>query len=137
MEDFLGRMTGANAGVGGGAVNVLLRKCVSAAAMFSVILSSSAVIVTNSFVIVEGEGVRVDDDGSICLDENASSQVTVTARPGWLVNGRSSMVVSSAKLNSAGLKMTSRLGEDNHHIHYYPSKDTDKHASIALTLRYL
>ena len=39
--------------------------------------------------------------------------VTVTARPGWLVNGRESVSYPSAKGLSGGLKFTSRLGEDH------------------------
>ena len=50
---------------------------------------SFAASFTNSFVTVEGDGVRIADDGSIHFP-NAKSPVAVevTARSGWKVNGR-------------------------------------------------
>lgn len=45
----------------------------------------------NSFFTVDGEGVSVAADGSVCIDAGASGPVRITARSGWLVNGRESV----------------------------------------------
>lgn len=69
--------------------------------------------VSNSFVTIEGDGVISDGSGGVIRSEHASGPVTVTARPGWLVNGRESISYPSAKAFSAGLQITSKLGEDH------------------------
>ena len=74
---------------------------------------ASAARVSNSFVTIEGDGVIPDGNGGIIRSECGSGPVTVTARPGWLVNGRESVSYPSAKGLSGGLKFTSRLGEDH------------------------
>ena len=68
---------------------------------------------SNSFLTVEGEGVSIADDGGICVEAGASGPVRVTARPGWLVNGRESIAFESARGLSRGLNLTSKLGEDH------------------------
>ena len=52
---------------------------------------------SNSFFTIEGEGVRIASDGGVCVDAGASGPVTLTARSGWLVNGRESIVYPSPK----------------------------------------
>lgn len=47
--------------------------------------------VTNSFVIADGPGVSIAQDGNIICDKSASGDIEVTARSGWLVNGRRSI----------------------------------------------
>ena len=68
---------------------------------------------SNSFFTIEGEGVRIASDGGVCVDAGASGPVTLTARSGWLVNGRESIVYLSPKGLSSGLILTSKLGEDH------------------------
>lgn len=53
--------------------------------------------VTNSFVIVEGQGVSISQDGNIILDKSTSGDIKVTARSGWLVNGRDSVSLSASR----------------------------------------
>ena len=60
----------------------------------------------NAFLTVEGGGV--DDDGSIVVDRNTPDSVKVSARPGWLVNGRESVSVDPKR--GLWLKVMSRLG---------------------------
>ena len=71
----------------------------------------------NAFVVVEGEGVRVADDGSVHFP-NAKSPVSVevTARPGWKVNGRKSLSLTRAPGEGGTLRVTSDLGEDSEHV---------------------
>ena len=75
--------------------------------------------VSNSFVTVEGDGVRIADDGSIHFP-NAKSPVAVevTARPGWKVNGRGSVSFTRAPGARGALRVTSALGEDGAHVPY-------------------
>ena len=47
--------------------------------------------VTNSFVIAEGSGVSISQDGNIICDKSATGDIEVTARSGWLVNGQRSI----------------------------------------------
>ena len=84
-------------------------------------------VVTNSFVIVEGQGVSISQDGNIILDKSTSSDIKVTARSGWLVNGRDSVSLSASR--GGMLKVMSRLGEDEEHVHVYPSETKDVHSS--------
>ena len=49
------------------------------------ILSGGAERTSNSFFTIEGEGVRIADDGSVCVDAGASGPVRITARSGWAV----------------------------------------------------
>ncbi len=79
----------------------------------------------NAFLAVEGDGVSIDDDGSIVCDRSAASSVTVSARPGWLVNGRESVSVDPKR--GSGLKVTSKLGEDDGHVHVFPYDVEDVH----------
>ena len=79
----------------------------------------------NAFLAVEGDGVSIDDDGSIVCDRSAAGSVTVSARPGWLVNGRESVSVDPKR--GSGLKVTSRLGEDEEHVHVFPQTVEDDH----------
>ena len=72
----------------------------------------------NAFLAVDGDGVSIDDDGSIVCDRSAAGSVTVSARPGWLVNGRESVSVDPKRVS--GLKVTSKLGEDEEHVHVFP-----------------
>ena len=51
----------------------------------------------NSFFTIEGEGVRIASDGSISVDAGASGPVKLTARSGWLVNGRESVTYPSPR----------------------------------------
>ena len=78
---------------------------------------SFAASFTNSFVTVEGDGVRIADDGSIHFP-NAKSPVAVevTARSGWKVNGRKAVSLTRAPGASGPLRVTSDLGEDSEHI---------------------
>ena len=83
--------------------------------------------VTNSFVIVEGQGVSISQDGNIILDKSASGDIEVTARSGWLVNGRKSILIdTSSKIR---LKVTSQLDEDEEYVHVYLSETNDVHSS--------
>ena len=81
---------------------------------------------SNSFFTIEGEGVRIASDGGVCVDAGASGPVTLTARSGWLVNGRESIVYPSPKGLSSGLILTSKLGEDHSCSPPPPTKE-DKH----------
>lgn len=84
-------------------------------------------VVTNSFVIVEGQGVSISQDGNIILDKSASGDIEVTARSGWLVNGRKSILIdTSSKIR---VKVTSQLGEDEEYVHVYLSETNDVHSS--------
>ena len=67
----------------------------SVAGVICGILPSYAVVATNSFVVVEGEGVSMDDDGSVVRARGATGPVKVTARPGWLVNGKDSAMLGA------------------------------------------
>ena len=82
--------------------------------------------VTNSFVIADGPGVSISQDGNIICDKSATGDIEVTARSGWLVNGQRSIFVGSS--SKTRLRVTSRLGEDEEHIHLFPSTTSDKHA---------
>ena len=84
-------------------------------------------VVTNSFIIAQGNGVRVSQDGSIIHDKRANDDITVRARSGWLVNGRDSVSLSASRGDM--LKVMSRLGEDEEHVHVYPSETKDVHSS--------
>ena len=84
-------------------------------------------VVTNSFIIAQGNGVSVSQDGSIIHDKMANDDITVRARSGWLVNGRDSVSLSASR--GGMLKVMSRLGEDEEHIHVYPSETKDVHSS--------
>ena len=55
------------------------------------LLSVRAERTEDSFFTIEGEGVRIASDGSISVDADATGPVTITARSGWLVNGRESI----------------------------------------------
>ena len=85
------------------------------------LMSATALIgaerVSNSFVTVEGDGVRIADDGSIHFP-NAKSPVAVevTARPGWKVNGRKSLSLVRSPGDNRSLSVTSDLGEDSDHV---------------------
>ena len=79
----------------------------------------------NAFLAVDGDGVSIDDDGSIVCDRSAAGSVTVSARPGWLVNGRESVSVDPKR--GSGLKVTSKLGEDEEHVHVFPRTVEDVH----------
>ena len=79
----------------------------------------------NAFLAVDGDGVSIDDDGSIVCDRSAAGSVTVSARPGWLVNGRESVSVDPKR--GSGLKVTSKLGEDDGHVHVFPQTVEDDH----------
>ena len=79
----------------------------------------------NAFLAVDGDGVSIDDDGSIVCDRSAAGSVTVSARPGWLVNGRESVSVDPKR--GSGLKVTSKLGEDDEHVHVFPQTVEDDH----------
>ena len=79
----------------------------------------------NAFLAVDGDGVSIDDDGSIVCDRSAAGSVTVSARPGWLVNGRESVSVDPKR--GSGLKVTSKLGEDEEHVHVFPQTVEDDH----------
>ena len=71
-------------------------------------------VVTNSFIIAQGNGVSVSQDGNIILDKSAFGDIEVTARSGWLVNGRKSILIdTSSKIR---LKVTSQLGEDEEYV---------------------
>lgn len=61
------------------------------------LFSVRAARTSNSFFTIEGEGVRIADDGSVCVDAGASGPVRITARSGWLVNGRESITYPSAR----------------------------------------
>ena len=61
------------------------------------LLSVRAERTANSFFTIEGEGVRIASDGSVCVDAGASGPVRITARSGWLVNGRESITYPSAR----------------------------------------
>ena len=61
------------------------------------LLSVRAERTSNSFFTIEGEGVRIASDGSVCVDAGASGPVRITARSGWLVNGRESITYPSAR----------------------------------------
>ena len=98
----------------------------SAMRKFGILSAMSLVVATallgadraaNSFVTVEGEGVRVADDGSIHFP-NATEPVAVevTARPGWKVNGRKSLSLTRAPGANGTLRVTSDLGEDSGHV---------------------
>lgn len=84
-------------------------------------------VVTNSFIIAQGNGVSVSQDGSIIHDKRANDDITVRARSGWLVNGRDSVSLSASR--GGMLKVMSRLGEDEEHVHVYPSETKDVHSS--------
>ena len=90
------------------------------------LLSGAAERTSNSFFTIEGEGVRIASDGGVCVDAGASGPVTLTARSGWLVNGRESIVYPSPKGLSSGLILTSKLGEDHSCSPPPPTKE-DKH----------
>ena len=81
---------------------------------------------SNSFFTIEGEGVRIASDGGVCVDAGASGPVTLTARSGWLVNGRESVTYPSPTGLSSGLILTSKLGEDHFCSPPPPTKE-DKH----------
>jgi hypothetical protein len=68
----------------------------------------------NAFLAVDGGGI--DDDGSIVVDRNSPDSVKVSARPGWFVNGRESVSVDPKR--GSRLTVTSRLGEDEDHVHF-------------------
>ena len=72
---------------------------------------------SNSFVTVEGDGVRIADDGSIHFP-NAKSPVAVevTARPGWKVNGSESVSFTRAPGDGGPLLVTCDLGEGSYCI---------------------
>lgn len=89
--------------------------------------SSYAVKVSNSFVTVDGEGVGILDDGSITHDENSTGDITVTARPGWRVNGQKSVTINPARGSRQPLGATSDLHEDQTHVHVFPSSVSDEH----------
>ena len=80
----------------------------------------------NAFLLVEGDGVSIESDGSIVCGKDASGPVKVSARPGWLVNGRESVSVDPKR--GSGLKVTSKLGEDEEHVHVFPQSDDDVHS---------
>ncbi len=85
------------------------------------LMSATALIgaerVSNSFVTVEGDGVRIADDGSIHFPNAKSSvAVEVTARPGWKVNGKKSLSLTRAPGDNRSLSVTSELGEDSDHV---------------------
>lgn len=80
----------------------------------------------NAFLSVKGDGVSIDNDGSIVCDRSATGSVTVSARPGWLVNDRELVLVDPK--GGALLKVTSRLGEDEEHVHVFPQTTEDVHS---------
>ena len=90
------------------------------------LLSGAAERTSNSFFTIEGEGVRIASDGGISVDADATGPVTLTARSGWLVNGRESVTYRSARGLSSGLILTSKLGEDHFCSPPPPTKE-DKH----------
>lgn len=92
-----------------------------------VVKCAVANVVTNSFIIAQGNGVSVSQDGSIIHDKRANDDITVRARSGWLVNGRDSVSLSASR--GGMLKVMSRLGEDEEHVHVYPSETNDVHSS--------
>ena len=90
--------------------------------------------VANSFVFVEADGVSVANDGAFHFANVTSSiPVTVTARSGWKVNGRSSFSFVRAAGEDGVLKVTSKLGEDEEHIPYadctFPREVVTNHLS--------
>ncbi len=79
--------------------------------------------VSNSFVTVEGEGVCVADDGRIHFSGSESPvSVEVTARPGWLVDGRRSLSFVRVPGESRTLLVRSATLEDEEHV---PLEDCD------------
>ena len=90
-------------------------------------VASHAARLSNSFLTIDGDGVSIDGDGSIVKDGTAAGPVLVTARPGWLVNGRGSVNVSSPNVSLRGLSVKSSLGEDEEHVHVFPCSTGDKH----------
>ena len=52
-----------------------------------------AVVKANAFLAVDGDHVRVAEDGGIVYDRDAEGSFTVTARSGWLVEGRETLTV--------------------------------------------
>ena len=84
-------------------------------------------VVTNSFIIAQGNGVSVSQDGSIIHDKRANDDIIVRARSGWLVNGRDSVSLSASR--GGMLKVMSRLGEDEEHVHVNPSETNEVHSS--------
>ena len=82
----------------------------------------------NSFVTVEGRGVGVTESGDIWYDVGSTDPIRVTARSGWLVNGRESVTLDPSSGTVGGLDVTSRLQEDSQHIHVFPCVTDNAHA---------
>ena len=99
-----------------------LRTLIAAAALLAA-SPCDAGRMSNSFLTVEGEGVSIADDGSVCVDAGATGPITVAARPGWLVNGRESLTISQSE--SEDLQVTSKLGEDEEHVHKFTSTEDE------------
>lgn len=81
----------------------------------------------NSFVTVEGRGVGVTESGDIWYDVGSADPIRVTARSGWLVNGRESVTLDPSSGTVGGLDVTSRLQEDSQHIHVFPCVTDNAH----------
>ena len=106
--------------------NIMALVAMGAAAMS---LEASAERVVNSFAVIEGEGIVADGNGGVIRDAHASGTVTVSARSGWLVNGRESIVYPNACALS-GLMFASRLGEDHWCMPPPPTKRDVHHTNF-------
>ncbi len=88
---------------------------------------ANAAKVSNSFMTVEGEGVSMGDDGSVRYNKDATGLIDVTARSGWLVNGKKSFKINPAKRPVRGFSVTSELGEDEDHVCEFPCYEYEEH----------
>ena len=91
----------------------------SLAVAFFPVLQSRADCVTNSFLVAEGDGVEISEDGSLLWNKNSSAPIRVTARSGWLVNGKESVTFNPSKKGQPGIKVMSRVGEGSEHVHCF------------------
>ncbi|MGN0844266.1 MAG: hypothetical protein ACI4QT_03490, partial [Kiritimatiellia bacterium] len=102
---------------------VMKNKVLQALVLFSAMTLSALVAnansVSNSFLSVKAPGARMAEDGSIHFSNVISNIIVeVTARSGWLINGRKTVTIVRTPGSSGTLKVTSVLGEDETHIPY-------------------
>lgn len=96
--------------------------------------SGSAVVKANAFLTVDGDHVRVAEDGSIVYDRDAEGSFTVTARSGWLVEGREMLTLPYSAERPRALKVTGLTGEDGTEVPVEPDDEEEPEEEEDYTL---
>ena len=88
----------------------------------------------NAFLTVDGDHVRVAEDGGIVYDRDAEGSFTVTARSGWLVEGRETLTVPYSAERPRALKVTGLTGEDGTEVPVEPDDEEEPEEEEDYTL---